>query len=1158
MRVFYPIAQNKFFAFRQALRLLSVFLVLHSNVAGPFWGADCGARAQGLGEDAQEENRLAQFQRLIQRAAQGTDLEDKRAAAMEALAMEPTFRHWTLPVPRELVRAALNGAIGLADVDRVLGDRAENLEAAISALEASLTYLTKEQFPTEWGTAKTALGVAMGRRIKGDRGENQASAISLLNEVLAVFTRESNPEMWARAKMSLGCIFITVALGDQSKNLDSAIEVLQEAQTVYTREAFPKEWAGTQANLGVAYAKRITGSRKANLEEAIRANLSALEVYTKESAPNDWALAQHNLGLAYKNRIAGDDAQNVEMGIAALEAALTVRSREGDPDNWASTQIGIGNAYLERVFGHRSVNIELAIKAYESALEVATQESRPVDWALAMSNLGRAYTQRTNGNRAENYENALKALGNSLKIQKEDTLPIDWANTQSNLGLAYLGRSEGEAAENYEKAILAFESALRVYSKKGYPFDWARVQSNIGNVYQNRIAGDSARNKERSLEAYKAALEVYTKENFPRDWARTVYNIGIAYQNRIRGSASENRKKAIAAFSEALSIFTRDKFPREYLQSKHLLGTAYLSERNWNAAKEAFTDARFAFLDLLGLGLEIDDASDLIDTTGSMFNEWAFAAIESGQEDKALDLISEGRARMMALALKQQQLDLNADKLDRVNALRSEINEWSRRIEEPGEEGAQAIQFLGTVQKELGQLLAEGVQNSPGTNSLALASRSLPSGGALVVPILTDAGGKILIVARAGERAKVSVINLPGLTPIKLRTIVWGQLDAKQVGGWFGAYNVQYLSEIEYKERKHEWFDAINNIGPELWQLFGAATEKELHRLGVGHGARLILLPSGPLGLLPLGLAENVSMNKRFAELYEFVEVPSLVALSNAADRASKRNDLSLAAIINPTGEIERLALPFTEIEGSFVASHFPIETREIRTKSNASPEAALGALAHKTYWHISSHGFFDWSDARQAGLLMRDEKRLTVEKIQEQRGILGQPRLVVLSACETGIYSTKRNAEEFVGLPATFMELGAGGVLATLWQVDDLATSLLMARFYDLHIEQGLTPPAALRAAQIWLRTSTDDDIRSYIRDQAKNARIEQWQLEKVEEALKRSGKRSNSRFDVNSAFLQPSLKTGRKKGRGSVANFKHRPFEHPYYWGAFVYMGL
>ena len=66
-----------------------------------------------------------------------------------------------------------------------------------------------------------------------------------------------------------------------------------------------------------------------------------------------------------------------------------------------------------------------------------------------------------------------------------------------------------------------------------------------------------------------------------------------------------------------------------------------------------------------------------------MFNEWAFAAIESGQEDKALDLVSEGRARMMALALKQQQLDLSTDKLDRVNALRSEIHEWRRQSTNP-------------------------------------------------------------------------------------------------------------------------------------------------------------------------------------------------------------------------------------------------------------------------------------------------------------------------------------------------------------------------------------------------------------------------------------------------------------------------------------------
>jgi CHAT domain-containing protein len=44
----------------------------------------------------------------------------------------------------------------------------------------------------------------------------------------------------------------------------------------------------------------------------------------------------------------------------------------------------------------------------------------------------------------------------------------------------------------------------------------------------------------------------------------------------------------------------------------------------------------------------------------------------------------------------------------------------------------------------------------------------------------------------------------------------------------------------------------------------------------------------------------------------------------------------------------------------------------------------------------------------------------------------------VVLSACEIGLYDTARNADEFVGLLVTFMQLGATGVLGTLWQADD------------------------------------------------------------------------------------------------------------------------
>jgi CHAT domain-containing protein len=77
----------------------------------------------------------------------------------------------------------------------------------------------------------------------------------------------------------------------------------------------------------------------------------------------------------------------------------------------------------------------------------------------------------------------------------------------------------------------------------------------------------------------------------------------------------------------------------------------------------------------------------------------------------------------------------------------------------------------------------------------------------------------------------------------------------------------------------------------------------------------------------------------------------------------------------------------------------------------------------------------------------------------------MGRPRLVVLSACETGLYGIDRDPDEFIGLPGTFTALGAAGVLGTLWPVADTATALLIARFYDLHMSGKLAPPTACAA---------------------------------------------------------------------------------------------
>jgi len=45
--------------------------------------------------------------------------------------------------------------------------------------------------------------------------------------------------------------------------------------------------------------------------------------------------------------------------------------------------------------------------------------------------------------------------------------------------------------------------------------------------------------------------------------------------------------------------------------------------------------------------------------------------------------------------------------------------------------------------------------------------------------------------------------------------------------------------------------------------------------------------------------------------------------------------------------------------------------------------------------------------------------------------------------------------------------------VVSTLWSVDDRATAELMQQFYSGVLREGLTPAAALRAAQLHLAAS-------------------------------------------------------------------------------------
>jgi CHAT domain-containing protein len=121
---------------------------------------------------------------------------------------------------------------------------------------------------------------------------------------------------------------------------------------------------------------------------------------------------------------------------------------------------------------------------------------------------------------------------------------------------------------------------------------------------------------------------------------------------------------------------------------------------------------------------------------------------------------------------------------------------------------------------------------------------------------------------------------------------------------------------------------------------------------------------------------------------------------------------------------------------------------------------------------HIATHGFLNREQPELSGILLSTVDR----QGQPENGLLQlhdiynlnlSADLVVLSACNTGLGKDFKS-EGLVGLTQGFMYAGAQSVVASLWRVDDRATTELMARFYEGMMKNGLRPAAALRKAQI------------------------------------------------------------------------------------------
>ncbi|NJL91888.1 MAG: CHAT domain-containing protein, partial [Coleofasciculaceae cyanobacterium SM2_1_6] len=266
---------------------------------------------------------------------------------------------------------------------------------------------------------------------------------------------------------------------------------------------------------------------------------------------------------------------------------------------------------------------------------------------------------------------------------------------------------------------------------------------------------------------------------------------------------------------------------------------------------------------------------------------------------------------------------------------------------------------------------------------------------------------------------------------------------------------------------------------------------------------------------------------------------PSCQLLQQAQNR--QRPDFNhLFAIQNPTND-----LLFTDLEVQAISQHFHPQDILVQGEAKKSriDDRRLQA-AHCA--HFSCHGYFNFAQPLLSALLLADSELTPPLPPEDPDRYLSlrngnaidlsqcltladifaldfrSCRLVVLSACETGISDFQSVSDEYISLPSGFLVAGSSSVVPTLWAVNDLSTSFLMIKFYQL-LKAGLSVSIALNSAQRWLRDITIGELQ----DLTDTLPLPRPQRESVWDIL------------------------------NGIGSSETKPFQSPYHWAAFCAVG-
>ncbi len=1019
----------------------------------------------------------------------------------------------------------------------------------------------------------------------GNRATNLEIAISNYELALTVVPHSEEPEMWAALQNSLAVAYSHRIRGTQVENLELSIESYQLALSVYTRESFPVDWAVTQNNLATAYNDRIRGERAENLELAIAYYYAALEVRTCEALPVDWAMTQNNLGNAYRDRIRGDRADNLELAIVCYQSALKVRTREAFPLDWAMTRCNLANAYRNRIRGERAENLEVAIECYQSALKVRTRETYPEQWAMTQNNLGNAYLNRIRGERSENLEIAIACYHAALKIRTKEDNPEKWAETQNNLATAYSQKIRGDRSENIEYSIACYQAALEIYTRVNFPEQWAMTQNNLATAYHDRIYGDRANNIEIAIECYQSALEGYTRQSFPEQWAMIQNNLGNIYADIDRCVYS------IECFHLALEVRTPQLFPIDCLTTARNLGDLAFRLGDWQLAIDSYDIAIQSIEISRSWAINEDSRQRIISESLSVYENVIQVCVHYGQINLAIVYSERVRSQKLVDLMATKNMYVQDKVSNEVKAYLAEYELLEQKIHtcrmtnndlctkeivisnkkvclaQPTLIEHRYCNFRSLVtsglikcnrsdQLDIFSKIISGFETEK--HNIWLKIRALDPVLGEQIETTTISYETIESLIQTAQTAILSFYTTDDNTYIFIMTRDREPLVHICRGQGWQSFQVWLRDRwlIPYTEDRKYW---MSNFPDVLAQISKNIQVNELVSKLDGI-TELIIIPhlflhQIPFAALPLTYSREGTENELLGDRFNIHYAPSCQILKYCQDRGSIEK-IQHGIVENTNGR-----LPGAIFECQTISALFDIPDRyRLRGIQQGTVEnfKALVQDSIVTDIHLAHHAQSRLDNPLESALQLANGNITLAQLLVSRYPHLNE---IFLSCCETSLGSITIT-DDILTLATGFICAGARSVIGTLWAVDDLATALFSIFYYHNRYD-GCGCAFAIKMAQVRLRNLTGAELQlNYYDDLVQHlttyARTNKTDRKELRSQFAR-GEIDKLTFDRDDNQLRlaycNALDSIDRVDRYCQAD---RPFAHPYYWAAFTCQGL